>query len=1162
MPPLNPIKYSDIVRPDNSIRDAITQLTQLKGIYEETLSSISSSASSFQSKLRPVSGVINEQREIIKNTAEATDSLYASYKAVTQEILDVDAKINTLNSSLDSVTKLTKEQATARKQNSLAALADAKVQTEIAKKNLLDARAQTEASKQLTMQQNREAQSKKAATAETKRAEQANKAEDASKKRLATSIKEKIVLSISEIQQAKEAKKIMELDTVVANTNADSYDRLSAQYNLNKINLNKYSQEVIDSSKFLKAQQLESKHLYAEMSRLQEATGKHTLQVGNYRRAWNGLSVATSQVVRELPAMAVSMNTFFLAISNNIPILMDEIQNLRLENKALQAEGKATVSIGKQMIKSLFSFNTVMVVAVTILSMFGGKIIDWISNLFKGEAAIKKLTASQLGLANASDTMRKGLNGSEYEKAVESISKMTVALKNAKGSHDLEKQAVDDYNSSLGTTFGKATDVDSALKLIAKNQDAYIDAMENMSYANAFFSQSAEDAVKVMDINMKSQKEILTDAGQDAEKLQGRYYDLGQIIRKAELKGKKADDAVLIGEDSFTVQQLIDNRNMLARQITKIESDERKRQTDLVTKHRTEADKKAREYYAKYAKIAKENQFTTPAANKKGKSPEEIAREEAEKAANKAKAIANANLQVMKEYNTSVEALEEDSLLQQKMALINAFTEETDALMNKYDNDHKLTAESRQRILSTIANNSVVLDEKLRDIDLKTQSRKLETERETLQLELEAMQEGTNDYYAKKAELVKNARSQALIKNKMLTKAERQDEAKINAIFDKQMLDLATSKSDEQFADYQAKQESEFNLLRRTEEEKTKFKLQQERERYARLLELGRTGGKAMTKMEMDTYNNLIAGIDKQLAQLKTDNFDIYKIIGLKVDDNQKKEISKTVSIVADNLKSIFAIEQELAQKAVDNANTVTETKKTRLQEEIDARNNGYASNVALAEKELQQAKKAQERAIKEQQKYQKAQEAIDTISQTSSLVTASASLFKALSPLGPMGIGLAIAGIASMFGTFAVAKIKASQLSRQQSKVYGEGGHEMLEGGSHQSGNDIDLGMTSDGKRRRAEGGEMLAIINKRNTRKYRSTIPTVIDALNRGTFEQKFALHGVNTNMVVETNQTDLRVLETEVQSIRRQGERRYMTDAKGNTVEVYKNLTRRYR
>ena len=129
--------------------------------------------------------------------------------------------------------------------------------------------------------------------------------------------------------------------------------------------------------------------------------------------------------------------------------------------------------------------------------------------------------------------------------------------------------------------------------------------------------------------------------------------------------------------------------------------------------------------------------------------------------------------------------------------------------------------------------------------------------------------------------------------------------------------------------------------------------------------------------------------------------------------------------------------------------------------------------------------------------------EAFNTVQQTMSLITASASIFAAMAPLGAIGVGVAIASIATMMAAFIAAKAQAAKAT---AKTYGEGGTELLSGGSHQSGRDIPLGTMPDGRERRAEGGEYLAIFNKRSSRKYGSVIPNVVDALNRGVFEAKY--------------------------------------------------------
>ena len=152
-----------------------------------------------------------------------------------------------------------------------------------------------------------------------------------------------------------------------------------------------------------------------------------------------------------------------------------------------------------------------------------------------------------------------------------------------------------------------------------------------------------------------------------------------------------------------------------------------------------------------------------------------------------------------------------------------------------------------------------------------------------------------------------------------------------------------------------------------------------------------------------------------------------------------------------------------------------------------------------------------------------------------------------------------AIAAIAGMWVSFAGAKIKAAQVAGVEK--YAEGTVELLQGGSHASGHDIDLGRKPDGTRRRAEGGEFFAVINKRNSRRFRSVIPDVINSLNDGTFADRYqrasaSMAGYAAGMIG----ADISGLEKDVAAIRRNGEETRYVDGQGNTVIRYKNLTRK--
>ena len=435
------------------------------------------------------------------------------------------------------------------------------------------------------------------------------------------------------------------------------------------------------------------------------------------------------------------------------------------------------------------------------------------------------------------------------------------------------------------------------------------------------------------------------------------------------------------------------------------------------------------------------------------------------------------------------------------------------------------------------------------------------------QLQLDAAREGSQEEINLRIQLLQQQRAIELAQNRQLAEDVRQSEADINAKYDAEVLKQTTELNQQRalmlFDQTQALEASEFDLIRNSEERKTRFRLAQEKARLQKILELNKAAGVKMTDVEVKTIENTIAKIDQEIEKSKSDERgnDIYGLFGLNLDDDQKEAISTSVSFAIEQLNSFLDAKVQAADAAVSAADKEVDASQRRLDAELEARANGYANNVAMAQKELDQAKKNQEKALKEQQKAQKAQQAIQTIQQIGNLVTASALIWSQL------GFPFAIPAIAVMWGSFAASKIKAAQLSKSAnaggSESYGDGTVEMLAGGSHQSGDDVDLGTKPDGTRRRAEGGEFFAVINKRNSRRFRRLIPDVINSLNRGTFPQKY-LNAYNTDgvnvTVQQNNAPDLRDLKDDVREIKEQNRRRRYTDGNGNVIEVYKNLTRK--
>lgn len=123
--------------------------------------------------------------------------------------------------------------------------------------------------------------------------------------------------------------------------------------------------------------------------------GNYQRNVGNYASSWNGLNVQTQQLLRELPSLTMSFNQFFLAISNNLPMFVDELKRANEEFKRMKSEGQTAIPVWKQLLGSLFSWQSALVIGITLLSAYSSEIIDWVASLFRGKKALDEIISVQ-----------------------------------------------------------------------------------------------------------------------------------------------------------------------------------------------------------------------------------------------------------------------------------------------------------------------------------------------------------------------------------------------------------------------------------------------------------------------------------------------------------------------------------------------------------------------------------------------------------------------------------------------------------------------------------------------------------------------------------------------------------------------------------------------
>lgn len=1192
------IKYSDIIEPDDSIEKLVKQLGELNQSYETMVNAIRAGADRIVHSLKSASGATSEGRKAIDEATASTSRLERAQNELKLALSDTGKQIAWLKAQTSDANRATVEQQRYIQQaiSSYDRLkSDLKQTVELYKSLTAAERADSEMGQQLlndilnlknqikalddqmkphiqTLSEVEKAEQrlaylqsdegKRLLELKAKIAEltSARKQQKATVDPLAQA-QEKLAYAQSEENQQlklystqiREANQIAQLQATIANSAEGSYNRLSAQYALNKIRLNQMSaaeREAADSGKKLEA---ETNAIYQQMIKLQEATGNYRLSVGHYQKTWDGLGISISQVVRELPAVAVSLNTFFLGISNNIPMVVDEIKRLRRQNELLAAEGKEQISVTRSIVKSLFSFNTILVVLLTVFSMYGKEIITWIDKTLAGRDAAKSFEDA---LEDLNDELGKGSTGS-YGQQIAVLRRLSENWKDLGDNIKAQTQWIKDNEkefSKLGITIDSINDANNAF---VDNTESVVAAYKARAKAEAALNVVSQQYQKLLVAENKAELEKVREYG---------FFDKTINYFKALWGGISGPDSDL----------------SLGTRLKK----QRQRNVESLQKDADALEKEVESYFnvwkfyedqadALFKEIGLEESHKK---DKRGRTPRDADDR-----------LNNLALAAEKAYQKSRTEIERDENKKRRAEAFASFNQEIADLNDKYsriqkilngqDEKYKKLTESQKEtaikalddIENAIKNKQKGLTLSLDLLNIDVEIQKAEQLLELLELEGEVSKKGSYEELSNSLKRLDVERQIALLKNAQLPEAKRQPTSAINASFDKQKAITVGSFNMSSFDEQQALDEAVFNEVKRSETEITRFKLEQEKARWQEQIRLAEAGGLDWSQAQIDAAKATVKGIDRELSELD----DFIKNIGKKglggtlleklgFDDDQIDALKDAVNIVIEQLQSIMDAEVELAEQAVEAAEARVEAAQKAYDAEVEARNNGYANNVATAKKELEQEKKNQQEKQKMLQAAQKRQEAMNTVTQASSLVTASANLWSSFSSIPIVGPALALAAIATMWTSFAVAKIKAKQVTASQSDEYGEGGLEFLEGGSHASGDDIDLGVKNKKKRRmRAEGGEALAIISKKRTRKYKKILPDVINSLNKGTFEDKYlnafaSSDGLNISLN-SNGSVDLSKIEDDVRSIRKQSETKYYTLPNGTVVIQHKNVKR---
>ena len=1079
----NPIKYSDLIKPDDSIDELIKKLGILINTYEHLQEVVSKDAKNMISVMKQVSGATEQGRKQIDEEAKQAEKLAAAQKALTESRSEASKKIAVLNELKKQQQRLNQEEA--RMMTSQPG-SYKRLSAEYSKltRELDNMNPKTAAAKKIFEEKQQAANKLRAQMNELKKAV-GNFTLQVGNYNLAGESMRSVLM------QGKNALNQMEM---AGKKNTAEYKQMADQ-------LAVLQDQFDDTNAMIKHMSSDTWALDASLQAISVGTGGFAVATGAME-LFGGESKEVAEAQKKLQAVIAMVNGV-TAIQNALQkqsalvtgikkLFTKQLTTETIENTAATGANTAAVTAQKVATEG----------ATTATKGFGKALKALKSNpimlIIAGLAAAVTATIAivghlrreqqreyeqQLKNLEAAEAKQKVANQG-YEKEISYLQQLIkVAQAEGKSKEEIlklqeEEQAKREALAQSNSAYYKKeiTNLDANKKKRAENEEL----LKKEAAGLIKLKDYQKDTIEAENALLDKQIEIAQRQMETNRELEVSAKQLAEQRRQLAIETANAE------EDSLRSLQdarnsLIKNQFTRERTITKANYARQRADLEAELKNNNNLTEKQRKNMNDLIITLKE-----------------VEKAELKKIDEEEKAT---NLAAMRETENLRLALMNNGIAKEREQLRISYERQTEDLRTKLQTDTNLTKTEKAEMNKQLL---IMQEQYLKDVEkLNDKARTDELNAELKAIELRNAARSPKDAQSMTDVMrsIEIRRQLELSANKQLAEEIRQDEAAINAKYDMERLKTEDKLRQEiamQALDMQQNlAKSEIDLLNITDKKKNAMRLQLEKERLEKQLEMNKEANIKMSEEEVKTIENTIAKLEKDIKKENAPQ-DIYDVLGLNIDDEQKEALNQSFEYAKEVVSSFYEYKAKLAEQAVEQANHEVEVTQNTLNAEKQARAAGYANNVAMAEKELAAAKLQQKKALRQQQEAQKASQRLQTIEQAVNMVTATAKIF------GQFPIYLAIPLVALMWGAFAASKVKAKQLEKEQ---YGEGTIELLEGGSHQSGNDVDLGRKKDGTRRRAEGGEFFAVFNKRSSRKYRKEIPAIVNSLNRGDFAERYA-------------------------------------------------------
>jgi hypothetical protein len=272
--------------------------------------------------------------------------------------------------------------------------------------------------------------------------------------------------------------------------------------------------------------------------------GKHQRNVGNYAGAWNGLGNSVNQLTREMPAFANSVQTGFMAISNNLPIFFDEIGKIKKANKELITQGQPVKSVFRQLGSAIFSLGTILSVGVTLLTVYGKELVTWISNVAKGSYSVRSFAENQKTLNEA---IKEGTKNGIREATQLDILYRTATNLNL--SLEQRKKAVDKLQEQYPSYFDNLEDEDILVGKAVTQYERLRDAIFDSARAKAIQSKLEERGIERFDTELKILEKI-----KKAESERNKLIKSGKDLIIKGSREERTQDIIITNKELIEAQ--------------------------------------------------------------------------------------------------------------------------------------------------------------------------------------------------------------------------------------------------------------------------------------------------------------------------------------------------------------------------------------------------------------------------------------------------------------------------------------------------------------------------------------------------------------------------------------------------------------------------------